>query len=553
VDGKLAGATVSCLECGLDVGIPRPEISAGVDLGGFILEKQLGFGAMGEVWLAKQETMDRKVALKLLSREHALDSEFVERFLKEARISAKMDHSNIITAFDAGCDKDIYYLAITFVDGCTLEDRMATDGAIPEKEALTIALAISEALCYAWNEFKIIHRDIKPGNIMIDKKGCAKLMDMGISKSANDNSSLTMSGSIIGTPHYISPEQGTGEKNLDFRSDIYSLGATLYHIVTGVLPFEAETPMGVVSKHITEPLTPPRRKNRELSLQCSHLIESMMEKERDKRQKSWEDVVKDVQSVLAGEFPPSKPKPLSGVSIVTPMAGSLSSVAETKTVSANNPENSRKASQTATNSRKPASVDDARAKTNLDLEAVKPPPTTLRHNAKKTNSKRLLAFSCVMILIVPLALFLVFRLTSPQILEKALLLPSDSRRTQDGRDTNNKKAPPQRMRRYREVAVAMVAGKWMAASELLQKIKPPSARAKELNAVLNELIGVSESRTHEGRGKQTELSASAVLALKVSRLIKKGKRAKAVVLLDECPSPFARFLKSGLDDSYPGR
>jgi serine/threonine-protein kinase len=329
VDEKLAGSMLPCANCDATIKVPIPNISAGMTLGGFVLERQLGFGAMGEVWLARQTAMDRQVALKLLSREYTLDSSFVDRFLKEVRISAKMDHPNIITAFDAGCDKDIHYLAITYVDGETLEDKFEREGALPEEEALRITLEIAEALRYAWNEFKIIHRDIKPANIMIDNKGSAKLMDMGISKSANEGSGLTMTGTIIGTPYYMSPEQGTGERDLDFHSDIYSLGATLYHVVTGVLPFDATTALGIVSKHITEPLPSPLDKNPNVSEQCSSLIETMMAKSKNDRQDSWEEVAADIRLVLSGEFPASKPRPSPGDSLVMPAAGGRGTI-ETK-------------------------------------------------------------------------------------------------------------------------------------------------------------------------------------------------------------------------------
>ena len=316
VDERMAGSTLACAGCGETIRIPIPDIEAGVILGGFVLEKQLGFGAMGEVWLAHQQTMDRKVALKLLSREFTLDSQFVDRFLKEVRLSAKMDHPNIITAFDAGCDKDIHFLAISFVDGFDLDQRLTEVEILPEKEALKIVHEISSALCYAWNDFKILHRDIKPANIMIDKKGSAKLMDMGISKSVNEEAQLTMTGTVIGTPYYMSPEQGMGEKDLDCRSDIYSLGATLYHLVTGALPFEATTAIGIISKHITEPLPPPQNTNPDLSDACTAFLEIMMAKGCEDRQQTWEEVIEDIDMVLAEKMPTSKHRPNAGDSVV---------------------------------------------------------------------------------------------------------------------------------------------------------------------------------------------------------------------------------------------
>ena len=300
VDEQLAGSIMTCVNCNASIEIPRPGLQEGTVIGGFILEKQLGFGSMGEVWLARQSAMDRKVALKLLAREFTMDSHFVERFLKEVKISAKMDHPNMVTAFDAGCDKGIYYLAITFVDGSTLEDKLEELGVFNEKEALKIIIDIASALKYAWDEYQIIHRDIKPANIMIDRRGTGKLMDLGISKSTHEEKNLTMTGTIIGTPYYMSPEQGIGERDLDFHTDIYSLGATLYHLVTGEVPFQATTALGIVSKHITEPFPPPQDKNPEVSDECSALLEIMMAKSPSDRQGAWNAVIEDMRQVVNG-------------------------------------------------------------------------------------------------------------------------------------------------------------------------------------------------------------------------------------------------------------
>lgn len=307
VDEKLAGSSFTCSNCKALIHIPFPDMLKGTAIGGFILEKQLGAGSMGEVWLAHQKTMDRKVALKLLSREFTHDPNFVERFLKEVKISAKMDHPNMITAFDAGSDNDIYYLATSFVDGNTLEEKLQASkrGFFVEGEALSIMLDISAALCYAWNEFRVIHRDLKPANIMINNKGVGKLLDLGISKSIDGKASLTLPGTIVGTPYYISPEQGKGEMNLDFHTDIYSLGATLYHLVTGMVPFNADSLVEIISRHITDPLPPARGRNPEVSDKCSALIDTMMAKTPSDRQDSWEAVIEDMELVLAGKAAPS--------------------------------------------------------------------------------------------------------------------------------------------------------------------------------------------------------------------------------------------------------
>lgn len=316
VDDRLAGGTVSCATCGASLRIPLPGLGEGADLGNFILIRQLGAGAMGEVWLARQKSMDRLVALKVLARDLTFHPDFITRFRKEVKISAKLEHPNIVTAFDAGCEDDTHFLAISYVDGETLSDRLAQQGPLAEKEALRIARDIARALRYAWGQFSLLHRDIKPSNIMVDREGTVKLMDMGISKSTIDDAQLTMTGSIIGTPYYMSPEQAIGDKTLDSRSDIYSLGATLYHLVTGTVPYDSTTTMGIVSKHLTEPFPPPQERNSAVSEPCAVLLEVMMAKQRDQRQAGWEEVIRDIDLVLAERFPVTV-RPAVGASLVT--------------------------------------------------------------------------------------------------------------------------------------------------------------------------------------------------------------------------------------------
>jgi serine/threonine-protein kinase len=274
-----------------------------MNLGGFLIEKQLGVGGMGEVWLAKQEKLNRHVAVKILSPKYTSNATFVERFMCEVRNSAKLEHPNIVTAFHAGVENGIYFLAISYVSGNTVFDRICDGTSLSEKESLEIARAVAEALDYAWNEFKILHRDIKPSNIMVDKKGAIKLMDMGISKSLEEESSLTMMGTMIGTPYYVSPEQAIGARDIDFRADIYSLGATLYHMLTGTVPYDASTAMAIISKHISEALPDPRNYNSTLNDQTVSLIKTMMAKDKNDRQRSWRILVNDIDRVINGEYP----------------------------------------------------------------------------------------------------------------------------------------------------------------------------------------------------------------------------------------------------------
>ncbi len=174
-------------------------------IAGFRLIKRLGQGGMGEVWLADQTSMDRLVALKILRPELGNAPNFRNRFINEIKHSAKLEHPNMVTAFDAGQDRGLYYLASSFIKGKQLLQKLEEEKIISEKEALSIALGVSKALAYAWNEFNMLHRDIKPGNIIVDISSVPKLLDMGIAKTITEDNSLTMEGDLVGTPFYISP------------------------------------------------------------------------------------------------------------------------------------------------------------------------------------------------------------------------------------------------------------------------------------------------------------------------------------------------------------
>ena len=314
-DESFAGSVAQCPNCNSTVMIPMAGIKEGMKVAGYEIIRRLGVGGMGEVWLANQTSMGRKVALKILSPALTSDQEFVDRFLKEIQTAAKLEHQNIVTAFDAGVDGNIYYLAMSYVDGVLLDDLLTTDKRIPEKEALRIIRSIAEALCYAWIKFQMLHRDIKPANIMLDSDRTAKLMDMGISKSLSEEKGLTMAGIVVGTPYYMSPEQTRGDSDMDCRADIYSLGATLYHLVTGEVPYDAPTSMGILTKHITDPFPPPQNKNPEISDACAVLLEVMMAKRPEDRPTDWSAAIEDIDLVLSGKFPKTK-RPAAGVSLV---------------------------------------------------------------------------------------------------------------------------------------------------------------------------------------------------------------------------------------------
>ncbi len=268
----------------------------------FILLEKLGAGGMGEVWKAKQISMKRDVALKILSPKLCRNEEFIERFLDEAVMTGRLQHPNIITAYTAGNFENYYYLATLFVDGIELQDKIKIDGMLPEREALNIIRVMASALCYAWEQHRMLHCDIKPGNIMIDRYRIPYLMDMGISKIFSENEPSPDGTVIVGSPQYMSPEQSLGSVKLDLRTDIYSLGVTLYEMVTAILPFSDKIIEDAIFKKTEKKFPPPRIRNPYLTEGCSVLITKMLSNDREDRQSDWNYVIADIDAVLAGTY-----------------------------------------------------------------------------------------------------------------------------------------------------------------------------------------------------------------------------------------------------------
>ena len=252
---EFSGTTAPCPGCEAELEIPEPGLQPGAIVGTFQVESMLGAGAMGQVFKATQMSMDRPVALKVLIPELVKNEAFINRFHQEVRLLARMDHPNIVRAYEAGQDGDYHFLAITFVNGRSLDSVIKEDGCLDEARTLEVLLNMARALDYAWKNGQILHRDIKPANIMISAEGEILLMDLGISKSASQKSNMTQVGQVIGTPWYMSPEQAMG-KPADFRSDLYALGCILYQLLSGQLPFDAEQPMAVLLKQLREPAPP---------------------------------------------------------------------------------------------------------------------------------------------------------------------------------------------------------------------------------------------------------------------------------------------------------
>ncbi len=270
---------------------------------GFQILSKLGQGAMAVVFKAKQLSLDRIVAIKVLPKKLSENKEFVDRFYREGRAAAKLNHPNIVQAYDVGEAGGYHYFVMEFIDGQTVYDLLTDGKSASESDSLRIILQTARALEHAHKQ-GFIHRDVKPKNIMITKESVVKLADMGLAREVSDYEAATAeAGRAYGTPYYISPEQIRGEIKIDFRADIYALGATFYHMVTGRVPFDGTTPSAVMHKHLKEPLVPPDHINPRLSAGVGEIIEVMMAKKAEDRYRSTEELIIDLEAVGRGEPP----------------------------------------------------------------------------------------------------------------------------------------------------------------------------------------------------------------------------------------------------------
>lgn len=270
---------------------------------GYQIQKKVGAGAMAVVYKGRQLSLDRTVAIKILPKRMSKNAEFVERFYREGRAAAQLNHNNIVQAIDVGEAGGFHYFVMEFVEGCTVYDELAQGNIYQEKEAIAIIQQIAKALMHA-HERGFIHRDVKPKNIMLTKDRVAKLADMGLARETTDlEAAMAEAGRAYGTPYYISPEQIRGEVDIDPRADLYSLGATFYHMVTGRVPFEGATPSAVMHKHLKEPVTPPDHLNTRLTAGCGAMIEKLLAKNREERYPSARELLEDLDLLARGESP----------------------------------------------------------------------------------------------------------------------------------------------------------------------------------------------------------------------------------------------------------
>jgi eukaryotic-like serine/threonine-protein kinase len=264
--------------------------------GRYRIQRKLGAGGMADVYLAEDQELGRRVAIKILNDRHANDDQFIERFRREAKNAAALNHPSIVSIYDRGEAEDTYYIAMEFLDGRTLKELIVSRGAAPINVAIEYARQILSALRFA-HRHGIVHRDIKPHNVLVDSEGRVKVTDFGIARAGT--SQMTETGSIVGTAQYLSPEQARGGE-IDPRSDLYSLGVVLYELLTGKTPFDGETPVEIAMKHLSNPPQPPSKLRSDIPPELDQVVMRALAKNPDDRYQNAEEMEADLERVARG-------------------------------------------------------------------------------------------------------------------------------------------------------------------------------------------------------------------------------------------------------------
>ena len=266
-------------------------------VGDYVLVRRLGRGGMGKVYLARDVLLDRLVALKVLNGSFASDPNLVKRFRREAKAAAQLNHPNIVRVYAVREEKKVPYIAMEYVEGQTLEQRLAATGPMPWQQALDIARQVAEALACAHSN-GIVHRDIKPGNVLIDAQGQVRVADFGLAKFVNATSGITSDGSFLGTPQYMSPDH-CGEGEISAASDVFSLGVMLYEMLSGQRPFTGETPMMLVRQISMDPVSPLEDLAPNLPQSVYDLVANLLEKDAKRRLASGPELLGAIKNILA--------------------------------------------------------------------------------------------------------------------------------------------------------------------------------------------------------------------------------------------------------------
>ncbi|MBU0676743.1 MAG: serine/threonine protein kinase [Verrucomicrobia bacterium] len=274
-----------------------------IDIPGYEIIEKVGEGGMGSVWKARQLSLDRIVAIKILFLQSPRNEKTIERFHLEVKAAGRLKNSGIVQVYDAGEREGYAYCVMEYVEDSTVGEWIEKKGPFSTTHALTIAQGVATALAYAWEHASLIHCDIKPDNIMIDRDGTIKVADLGLAKIIGRASGDPDKDMITGTPNYISPEQAGGNPDLDCRTDMYALGSTLYHMLTGKMPFAECNEMEALDRQVNGRLDDPVDIRAEVSHPAVWLIEKLMAKDRNLRHRNWDEVLADIEAVLAGGMP----------------------------------------------------------------------------------------------------------------------------------------------------------------------------------------------------------------------------------------------------------
>jgi eukaryotic-like serine/threonine-protein kinase len=264
--------------------------------GRYRIVRKLGAGGMADVYLAEDQELGRRVAIKILNGRHANDAQFIERFRREAKNAAALNHPNIVSIYDRGEAEDTYYIAMEFLDGRSLKELIVSRGAAPINVTVEYARQILSALRFA-HRHGIVHRDIKPHNVLVDSEGRVKVTDFGIARAGT--SQMTETGSIVGTAQYLSPEQARGGE-VDPRSDLYSLGVVLYELLTGKTPFEGDTPVEIAMKHLSNAPKPPSKLRPDIPRALDMVVLRALAKDPDDRYQNADEMEADLERVSRG-------------------------------------------------------------------------------------------------------------------------------------------------------------------------------------------------------------------------------------------------------------
>jgi serine/threonine-protein kinase len=264
--------------------------------GRYQVVRKLGAGGMANVYLAEDQELGRRVAIKILNDRHANDEQFVERFRREAKNAAALSHPNIVSIYDRGEAEGTYYIAMEYLDGRSLKELIVSRGPAPVTVAIEYARQILSALRFA-HRHGIVHRDIKPHNVLVDAEGRVKVTDFGIARAGA--SQMTEAGSIVGTAQYLSPEQARGSA-VDARSDLYSLGVVLYELLTGTVPFSGDTPVEIAMKHLSQTAEPPSKKRPDLPRDLDLVVMRALAKDPEDRYQSTEEMDADLERIQRG-------------------------------------------------------------------------------------------------------------------------------------------------------------------------------------------------------------------------------------------------------------